>query len=289
MAPTLVGSPIAFGFADGNGGHVCDFGSAPSVGQLDVLSVNSDTTVSTPSGFTAGRSDVGNQGAYMFHRKAAGGEGQTVTITTAGNFNCAVVWTRYAGTNAFDVAAGTIGVGSGASSPAHSSGGLAGAGELVVCSVALHSIGLADQNTPVWGGGFTGATTAVSGSGAQGARNYTGYHLNAGSAAVSPTLSWSGDATNDRYAQTLAFTAAAGGGGVALPGGTVTAQLNRLAGTSKLTATAAANVWAGTSKLTLTDALNVKAVTSKQTFVRCCNILAGTTGLTAADALSRIP
>lgn len=216
MAIALLTSST-FPFADGNAGHSCNLGSSPAVGDLDVLCVNSDTTVSTPSGFTSRRSDVTNQGAYIFSRKAAGGEASTVTVTTTGNFNCIVSWSRWSGTNAFDVSAGTQANSSGGSStPAHSSGTLAETNELVVAFGAMHS-GIGDQNTPVWSGSFTGLTAALQGTGSSGCLAYIGYRTDAGTAAVSPSVSWSGSQASDRYMLTAAFTAAAGGAATSKP------------------------------------------------------------------------
>lgn len=211
MPATLIGTPATFSFADGNTGHVCNLGSAPTVGQLDVLGVNSDTTVSTPSGFTLppNGGPVANQGAYIFYRKAVGGETGSVTVTTAGNFNTEVSWSRWGNVNAFDVAAATQVNGAvGGATPAHSTGALTETNELVIALGALHRIQTANQNTPVWSGGFTGLTAALQGAGDSGVVGYVGYRTDAGTPAVSPQVSWSGDGAFDRYMVTAAFTAA---------------------------------------------------------------------------------
>jgi hypothetical protein len=83
-------------FADGNAGHVYTFPHAAVAGDLLIFGVNSDTTVSTPSGYTLATSDVAHMGAYVFYKVAAGGE-TTVTLTTAGNFQAAMSFLRYAG------------------------------------------------------------------------------------------------------------------------------------------------------------------------------------------------
>lgn len=208
MSATLIDSDT-FAFADGNAGHVCDLGSAPTVGQVDVLCVNSNTVVSTPAGFSVAPSSVGGQGAYVFRRVAAGGEGQTVTITTSGNHDTAVNWQRWGNTIAADQADATPTSGSGNSTPAHNTGSLAEEGELVVAFAALHNIGTANQSNPSWSAGFTPLTTAVQGSGASGVRGYVGYRLDGGPGVESPQVSWSGDPAVDRYMLTLTFTASA--------------------------------------------------------------------------------
>lgn len=60
---------------------------------------------------------------------------------------------------------------------------------------------------------------------------------------------------------------------------TLTNDLNRLAGTTDLSAQGAANAWAGTTDLDLVDALNVKAGTTGLALQGVLNSLAGTTDL----------
>jgi hypothetical protein len=207
MTATLL-TQNTFAFADGNAGHVCNLGSAPAVGDLDILCVNSNTVVATPSGFVAGVTAVANQGSYIFYRFAVGGEGSTVTVTTTGNHNTAVQWSRWDRCIAVDAAASTQANGSaGSSTPAHSTGVLAETEELVIAFGALHAIVTANQNTPVWSAGYTALNTAgPQGSGGSGVIGFAGYRTDAGTAAEAPQVSWSGDAAEDRYMLTLAFT-----------------------------------------------------------------------------------
>jgi hypothetical protein len=213
-----VAGPIAahrYNFADGNAGHVVDLGSAPSAGQWDILCVNSDTVVSTPAGFTSSASAVNNQGAYVFTRKAAGSEGQTVTITTSGNFPAAVVHTRWSSVlAAVDVTgAARIDASIGNVTAPVTTGALAADGETVVAFGALHSIGVADQSAPVWDGGLTAVDfgagdtgPALQGSGASGAAGFVGYKETAGSAGVTTSVTWTGASTFDRYTLVVTFT-----------------------------------------------------------------------------------
>jgi hypothetical protein len=214
MTATLVDSDV-FGFADGSGGHVIDLGSAPSVGQLDVLCVNSNTVVTTPSGFTAAPSQVGNQGAYIYRRIAAGGEGSTVTITTSGNHDTAVVWSRWGNIEAADDAIATSASSNGTSTPAHSTNALAETNELVVAFGALHSFPGSNPTTPVWSSGYTALGTASSGTGSPAVVGFVGYKLTAGTAAESPQVSWTNNAA-DRDMLTLTFTTSAANPPVAL-------------------------------------------------------------------------
>ncbi len=200
-----------FQFADGSGGHVCDLGTAPNAGEWDVLCVNSNTTVSTPSGWTLAESAVANQGAYVFVRQAAGGEASTVTITTSGNHNTSVLWSRWPSSLvAVDTSTNTQANASvGGSTPAHSTGTLAERGELVLAFAALHSIQSANQSSPSWSAGYTAVAAGVQGSGASGVRGYLARKSGAGTAAESPQVSWSGDGAFNRYMLTVSITVSA--------------------------------------------------------------------------------
>lgn len=208
MTATLINSGT-FGFNDGNGGHVIDLGSAPNANEVDVLCVNSNTVVTTPTGFTAAPTRVNSQGAYVYRRKAVGGEGQTVTITTSGNHETAVGWSRWGGINAADdtASSGVDGV-SGTSTPAHSTGTLAASTELIIAFGALHSLS-ALPSSPVWAGAYTALTAVTQGSGSSGVTNYVGYKQPVGTAAESPSVSWTGN-VSDRYMLTITFTIAGG-------------------------------------------------------------------------------
>ncbi|GII84595.1 hypothetical protein Ssi03_25850 [Sphaerisporangium siamense] len=209
MGWTLVDSKT-FAFADGGSGHVIDLGTAPNPGEIDILFANSDTVVATPSGFTCppNASQVSNQGAYGFYRKALGGEGSTVTITTSGNFNCVIGWMRWRGGQAFDVAVGAqINSSVGATTPAITTGALAETGELVVAAALLHRLASPAPSSPLWSSGYTPATSVTIGTGSSGCTQFTAYKTNAGPAAETPSCTWT-DGAFDRYAIAMAFTAA---------------------------------------------------------------------------------
>lgn len=208
MTATLLTSNT-FGFADGNSGHSCNLGSSPSVNQVDVLCVNSNTTVSTPSGFTAAPTSVSNQGSYIFRRKAVGGEGSTVTITTTGNFDTAVVHSRWGNINAADDATGTSSAASGTSSPSHTTNALAETNELAIAFAATHSFPGSNPTSPVWGGSYTALASASSGTNGNAVVGFVGYKLTAGTAAESPSVSWTNTA-NDRDILVLTFTTTSG-------------------------------------------------------------------------------
>ena len=200
MSANLVTSGV-FDFADGNAGHVINLGSAPTVGQLDVLCVNSETTVSTPAGCLAAPTNVGGQGAYMFRRIAAGGEGSTVTITTAGNFDTVAQWSRWGNVNAADDAPKAVASSPGTSTPAVTSSVLAETNELVVAFGALHNFAGGTPTAPSWSAGYTPLQSDFR----NGVGGFVAYKLNAGTAAESPSVSWTNTA-EDRYIFGLTFT-----------------------------------------------------------------------------------
>lgn len=209
MTATLDDSNV-FLFADGDTGHVCNLGSAPDVGDLDVLCIVSNTVVDSlaAQGFliASDNQDVGNMGMYLWRRIAVGGEASTVTVGTVGDHNTYVGWTRWKNVIAADDAAKAIAGSAGTSSPALTSGTLSDTDELVVAFGALHSIGAGNQNTPVWGGSFTGLLAGTQGTAGTGVVGYVGYRTDAGTAAVSPSVSWSGAAADDRGMMLLTFT-----------------------------------------------------------------------------------
>jgi hypothetical protein len=76
-------------------------------------------------------------------------------------------------------------------------------------------------------------------------------------------------------------------------GSSLTAELNRLAGTSGLDEQGAANAYAGTTGMPTVGALNIKASSSRtrdkfKDLDGICNELASTTGLAAPAALRSI-
>lgn len=207
MTASLVGSST-FAFADGNAGHSCALGSAPSVGQWDILCVNSDTVVSTPSGFTKLAERVSAQGAYIFGRKAVGGESSTVTVTTSGDFNCTVSWSRWSGVNAFDVTANAgVDALDGSVTPDATTAALASTSELVILFGAIHAIFSANQSAPTVTSGYTVATSVKQGSTGSGCFGVVAYRTDAGTAAVTAGVTgWTGDGARDRYTLIATFT-----------------------------------------------------------------------------------
>lgn len=213
MAFAVSGTPQQFKFADGNAGHLCtnaDGGTAENT--WDVLFVNSNTTVSTPSGdgFSLAEAAVTNQGAYVFTRKAGvGGAGANVTITTSGNHNTSVIWVRLSGADALDLAeSAQVNASAGTTGPAFTSSALAEAGEYALAFIAMHNIGSVPHPvTPVWGAGYATVLAGTSqGDGVTGVSAFVGFKTPVGTAAESPTVSWTNTAAN-RYILFVTFTA----------------------------------------------------------------------------------
>jgi hypothetical protein len=288
VAWTLVASD-AVGYADGGTGHVYTLPSgAPTAGDLDILAVNSDTVVSTPSGFTLAVSAVNSQGAYLYYRYASGSESGTVTITTSGSHPTVTGWQRWTGGLGFEVGVEAhVDTSSGSTTPAVSTGTLAGTGRLVVAHAALHALSPTAPNTPVWSGGYTDAgVTASNGSGGTAPALFLGYNSSAGTAAEAPNVTWT-QATTDRYILVAVFTPSAGGttvNGTAAPSG------------AGVLAAAAAVVVLGTAALTGAGTLSAAtggttsasaALTAAATLTATAQVrVPGTATMTAAGTLT---
>lgn len=201
------------GFADGNGGHVFNFpGSAASAGDLLIIGISSDTTVSTPSGYTADKSDVANIGAYAFRKVAAGGE-TSVTITTSGNFPTALGYRRYSGATGtpFDVAAAAHNLSGASTTPAATTATLAGTGELSVALGCLGNLGGTTPVTPVWSSGYTNRVDVnTAGTGSTDQHLFLADNQNAGTAAESPNVSWT-NASGNQTMIVVTYKPSAGG------------------------------------------------------------------------------
>lgn len=246
-----------FGFADGGSGHVCTFSAgAPAVDDFDVLCVNSDTTVSTPSGFSAAESAVTNQGAYVFTRKAAGGEAAAVTVTTNGNHNCQVLWVRISGGNAVDLAESAQANGaSGTSTPAFTSSALAETGELALAFAALHSWTVAAPTSPSWSAGYTNIVSGSQGAGGgSSVAGFVGYKEPAGTGAESPSVSWTNSA-DDRYLLFVSLTAAAADAATGELAATLPALTATAAGTALAVGALAASLPALTAESAATASM----------------------------------
>lgn len=224
MAIVLVASQT-YAFADGNTGHACVFtAGAPAANDLDILCVNSNTTVTTPTGFTLRVDATNSQGAYVYTRKAAGGETDTVTITTSGNHDTTVTWSRWSGSDAYSAGgfarADNV---NGTALPATSTGALAATDMLVLAFGALHNHDGALATSPSWVNSFTSLQSVSQGTAASSTScvAFTGYKTNAGTASETiDSVTWT-NVTRNRYALWVAFTATAGADPTATPAAVV--------------------------------------------------------------------
>ncbi len=213
MTITLAGSD-ALGFGVTGAGVVYNYGGAgaPTVGQWDVLGVNSDAQINTPAGYTLAVSRVGQQGAYLFVRKAVGGEAATVTISSpsgAGPFNAEVMWCRLNQADGLDAAVQNgIDSSSDVTTPAVSTGALAGSTEAVVTFAALHGLPAGAPITPLWSAGYSNLQSVTFGAGNSGVAGFLGLKIGAGTPAETPNVTWTNNAS-DRYALVVSFTESA--------------------------------------------------------------------------------
>lgn len=190
-------------FADGNGGHSFSYpGGAPNQGDLLVIGASSDTTVSTPSGWSLAVSDVANLGAYVFYKIAGAGESSSVTITTSGNFNTSIRFERWAGAAASSTLDGTGSAhslsGGYTSGPAAATGTLTATGELAlsfICTSGQTAAG-APTNHSFGTNVNNGGTSTSGGSTVNDTAVAVGYWSEAGTTAFNPSTSWTNSQSN---------------------------------------------------------------------------------------------
>ena len=295
-----------FNFA--TSGTSCNLGSAPTVGDYDFFGVNSNTTVSTPTGFTRLDFAVNNQASYLFYRQAVGGESSSVSFTTTGDHNTVACWIRVRGVTALDKNAKGVAFGSSsATSPTATTAGLVSSGQLALAFVGVHNFSSGTPTGPTFSNSFISLGEDSQGSGGTGAAGFYGYKEGVGTAAVSVDATWTNGAFNrDTYVVTMegsgltvepsSIASGEAFGTPFLRNGylhlDIQGELNRIAGTSGLGESAAANDIAGTSGLDVVGALNTHLGNTRPNWKDMqgvANQMAGTEGLGTADALSRVP
>lgn len=196
------------GFA--TSGTVFSLGSSPNVGDYDVLGINSDTTVSTPSGFTLLDSAVANQGSYLFYRLAVGGESDSVTINTSGDHEATLVWGRVRGATGIDKNAKATAAGSSSgSTPTATTASLSETGELALAFAGLHRYAGSAPTGPTWSNSFIHLEQADQGSGNPACTAMLAYKEGVGTSAVAVDVSWTnGCFDRDQYVVTFTMSAA---------------------------------------------------------------------------------
>ena len=217
--PSVTGTPQAFAFSTAGSGTLLTYtgGGTANSSTWDVLLINSDTTVSTPSGWTPEDSSVGGQGAYVFTKN---GGTSSVTVTTAGNFAAEGLWVRVTDSGGVDTGATSKAVANGSAAlttPSLTTPALASATSLALAWAALHSFGAAPVSY-TWSSGYTelvNGSNLTSGSVA----GSVAVKVPAGTPAETPNATWPANAPSDRYIFFLAFSPSAGGGGAVAPTG----------------------------------------------------------------------
>lgn len=286
----------AIGFA--TSGTSFPFGSSPLVGDIDLLGVNSDTIVSTPSGFTVLDSSVANQGSYLFYRIAVGGETDSVTITTSGDHDATAVWARIRAVDSIDKNAKAVATGSSSgTSPDATTATLSNTGELSISFVGIHRYAGATPTAPSWNNGYTGLEFATQGSGNPACAAFLGYKENVGTTAETVSCSWTNGAFDrDTYVvtfimdtanpQTVSPSSIASGEAL----GTPSLQYNQtvvLSGISSGEAFGIAFINNGVrTSMDVQGELNRIAGTSGLGEAGAANVIAGTNGLDTVGALN---
>jgi hypothetical protein len=225
MAIALVDSDST-GFGITGAGFTYNFpAGAPGATDWDILCVNSDALVTTPSGgWALLTSQVNDQGSYLFARQ--GGAGTSVLVATpsgAGPFPANLAWARISGGNLVDASVSAQAAGLTNATPAVNTGVLASTGEAVFAYAALHNF-VSAPTAPSWSSGYSGLEISNQGTGATACAGLLGLKLNAGTAAETPSVSWTNN-VQDRYILVASFTPAAGAQSIAPDSMTVTVTL----------------------------------------------------------------
>jgi hypothetical protein len=202
------------GTANGSTGHdvVGVNGTTAAAGDVDTLFVGSDTTVTTPTGFTLVQTFVGNQGGYHYERVCTGGESATIRVKTTGDFNTTALFQRWRGCGARDVAVNSHVDSNGAlSSNAINSGTLAASTELVIVASVMTDSVSAAPTLNTWSAGYTPGDGASSiGTGATCSAGFISHKNPAGTAAETPSVSWTPDNMRNRYTFLVSYQLGAG-------------------------------------------------------------------------------
>lgn len=207
-APTLTGTPQAFNFTTSGTVVTYTGGGTANATTFDILCVNSDNVVSTPSGWTLARSEVTNQGAYIFY-KSGGTTSATIALGGGTASNTSVLWQRITNATAVDAVIGAqINSSGGSTTPSATTATLTEATELVFAFSASHNF----STVPAAGAWSSGYTEQVTGNSVTGGTNSwvfgsMGVKVPAGTAAESPSYTWSGGTqAQNRYLLIATFT-----------------------------------------------------------------------------------
>lgn len=187
--------------------------ATPTSGNLLVITVNLDVTMTLPSGWTAGPSVVDDNAAYLFYKTSAGNE-STIAPTYAST-NAILTACEYSGMTAtpFDVQNSSTIAASPGTSTTSTSVTTTAAGDLVFAAACLYDFNAAFQPAPTapsWTNSFVNVLNQdVNPSAARHACTLVG-ELTAGAAgAYATAASWSSASMEARHELVIAFKAAA--------------------------------------------------------------------------------
>lgn len=212
------GASVSIGAADG--------WSAPTTGNLLVISANSDALVTLSGAGTVlnGPSIIDGNGTYTWYKTATGAE-TTITGTPSVSDHITLTVCEYSGTDAslFDAQNSSTVSAGGAFVTVAASVSSTAAADLIVGFALIHSYAGAQPATPSWSNSFASALSGNSGGLTSAATTtFVGELLPAGAAgSYSTVCTWTAATASDRQHIILAFKAAAG----APPAGPVTPKI----------------------------------------------------------------
>lgn len=210
--PTPTGTPQGFNFTTSGTVVTYTGGGATGSNVYDVLAVNSDNVVTTPSGWTLITSKVNSQGSYLFYKAENGTTSATIALGGGIASATDVIWVRIqnsAGLDGATAGGANVDASSGNATPAFTSGTLGSATDLTLAFAALHATGVT-PTAQVWSSGYT-EQAFTSNATSPGVFGSVAVKTPAGTAAESPSMTWT-NAANDRYLLFAAFSPSAGGG-----------------------------------------------------------------------------
>lgn len=219
--PSVTGTPQSFNFTTSGTVVTYTGGGATGSNVYDVLCVNSDNVVTTPSGWTASLTVVNNQGSYIFTKAENGTTSATLALGGGVASPTDAIWIRIQNSAGVDAGTATSASANGSISnttPAFTSTTLGSATDLALAFAALHGFTAGTPTGTAWSSGYTEQANATNGTNAPAVYGSVAIKVPAGTAAETPSFSWT-NSTTDRYLDFIAFSPSAGGGASAAPNG----------------------------------------------------------------------
>jgi hypothetical protein len=182
--------------------------ATPTSGNLLVATANSDATIPTPSGWTAGPSVVDGNAAYIWWKISAGND-STVTIAPSSSANTVMTVCEYSGNAAspFDVSNSSTISGSSGTTTTSVSVTTTQAGDLIVAFAALHS-GATNPTGLTWTNSFSTTVSGSTGATTPTVDSFIAELVAGAAGSVSTSASWTNNQL-DRQELVIAFKAAA--------------------------------------------------------------------------------